>query len=232
MVLPHEYATDYQTLLDTKEPPAKELFYSQLKEATITDGQYQNFLKVWNKLNITSLLQLYQIYNICDTILYGDSVSFFFEKLFQLTHLYPSKYLTLSSLAVDSLLFNGRHPRYKNRRLFLPFMDSESYELVANSMLNGGFSASMALFANFNAGFIGSFANPPPGNAEDGEEGGREKRVHETVQDMWSEPPLITEANYLDYNSLYPGLSIFYLPVCPSVRLIQPGSQKNQKHSV
>ena len=67
--------------------------------------------------------------------MYADAVTFLFEKLFQLTQIYPSHCQTLASLAMKSLLFNGKMPGSSGKKLFLPFLDSSTYHLIAGKLI-------------------------------------------------------------------------------------------------
>ena len=50
------------------------------------------------------------------------------------------------------MLYNSRDPYNRRRRIFLPYLDEQTYDLISNSQLTGGFSANHAVFSNFNYG--------------------------------------------------------------------------------
>ena len=94
-------------------------------------------------MNIQNMLHVFKLYNLADILLYADAFIYFFEKIFQLTNLYPSRYLTLASLSMGSLLYNGR---VKGKRLFFPYYEEDVYSLISDHCLNGGFSTSSCLY--------------------------------------------------------------------------------------
>ena len=66
--------------------------------------------------------------------MYADSIAALFQKLFELTQIYPSHCQTLASLAIKSMLFNARMPGKENQRIFLPFLDPPTYELCSGTL--------------------------------------------------------------------------------------------------
>ena len=136
--MPFEACTDLQTMLNVTTPPPKEAFKSKLRCTDgISNADHEVFVKMWQTLGCTNLVDIMRFYGIGDVTMYSDSLSYFLEKQFKLTHLYPSHFLTISSLAIGSLLFNARHPGRRNRRLFLPYLDAELYDLINQNQLTG-----------------------------------------------------------------------------------------------
>ena len=66
-----------------------------------------------------------------DVTMYADSIGSLFQKLFELTNIWPTHSQTLASLALRSMLFNARLPN--GRKLFLPYLDSSTYQLIAGT---------------------------------------------------------------------------------------------------
>ena len=129
---PYELCTDYDSLLHQVTPPPPAAFKSVLRGIdTISESDHQVFVEAWETLNCTNLLQMMHLYAIGDILMYSDAVTFLFNKIFCLTNLYPSHFATQASLAVQSLLLNGRLPNSPNRRLFLPFLNASTYDLIA-----------------------------------------------------------------------------------------------------
>ena len=127
-----------------------------------------------------SLKSFFQI----STLLLG----FLFEKLFNLTNLWPSHFLTLASLAVASLLYNGRSPSNKRNRLTFPFLDEQTYNIIANNCLTGGYAVNSSQYAHFNFGY-------------DVKE---EQKGYPRYEDLLE--PIMTAAYFLDFNCLYPSV--------------------------
>ena len=146
LAMPHEHVTSFAVLLSTVQVPQKSAFYSTLRCSDITNEEYDNFVQVWEKMEIQNLFQLYELYNILDTTMYADSFSFFYMKLYKLTNLWPSRFSTLASLSTSSLLLNGRLAGKPRKLLSFPFLDSSTYDLIANNQLTGGYSSSSCLF--------------------------------------------------------------------------------------
>ena len=78
LAMPHEHVTSFAVLLSTVQVPQKSAFYSTLRCSDITNEEYDNFVQVWEKMEIQNLFQLYEPYNILDTTMYADSFSFFY----------------------------------------------------------------------------------------------------------------------------------------------------------
>ena len=62
------------------------------------------------------------------------------------------------------MLYNSRDPYNRKRRIFLPYLDEQTYDLISNSQLSGGFSANHAVFSNFNYGM--KIDNEPLSNTD------------------------------------------------------------------
>lgn len=136
--MPFELCTDLETMQNITSPPPKEAFKSKLRCTDgISDEDHAIFTNMWRTLGCQSLVDIFGFYAIGDVTMYSDSMAFFLEKQYKLTHLYPSHFLTISSLAVSSLLFNARHPGNPRRRLSLPFLTEELYQLISQNQLTG-----------------------------------------------------------------------------------------------
>ena len=186
--MPYEYCTDYESLVNTTTPPPPSAFKSTLRGIEeISPAEHNTFVSMWTTLGCSNLLDLMHLYAIGDVTMYSDAVGFLFEKLFNLTNLWPSHFLTLASLAVASLLYNGRSPSNRRNRLTFPFLDEKTYNLISNNCLLGGYAVNSSQFCHFNFGY--DVIEEQKGNSR-----------YEELE------PNMTAALFLDYNCLYPSV--------------------------
>ena len=144
---PYELARSYEEMVNWTSIPLRSDFASILRGTSqATESEYLVFEKVWNQLKIKNLLEYFLTYNIADVTLFSDSFVYLIDKLYKLTGIFAIHYLSISSFAVASLLFNSRMPSDRRKRIFLPFLDERHYDLIANNQLTGGFSQNSAVF--------------------------------------------------------------------------------------
>ena len=190
MTMPHEYSEDFNRLSRTKlsDLSDKKLFASVLKGTEeITDEQMNIFQSNWRILKCNTLLDLYKYYNAVDCTALCDGLKFYFEKVYLITNLYLSHYVTLASAALSSMTLNVKDPKQKHRTIFLPFLTEEIFDKYEMSLL-GGYSVNSAHFAYWNSGYL------------DKEDPKNTKCDYHNSEDYET----VSSGLYLDWNSLYP----------------------------
>ena len=63
---PYEYMIDFKKFKE--ELPSKETFYSLLTSKTVSDKEYDHALKVWNKSEMKTMKDYYDLYLKCDVL--------------------------------------------------------------------------------------------------------------------------------------------------------------------
>ena len=63
---PYEYMTDFKKFKE--ELSSKETFYSLLTSKTVSDKEYDHALKVWNKSEMKTMKDYYDLYLKCDVL--------------------------------------------------------------------------------------------------------------------------------------------------------------------
>ena len=200
--IPYEFCTDYLSMVNQTTIPVRSSFRSILRGIEeITIEEHADFSAAWHDLGCANLLDLMLVYSVADVTMYADSVAFLFEKMYSLTNIYPSNVMTVSTLSVQSLLYNARLVGSPNRRLWLPYLSSSEYELIAgtlvipmlllyvfplsfsytitllytlpypDNMLCGGYAVNSAYYSKMNFGF------DPPAQRDDLEEGEEEDKL-------------------------------------------------------
>ena len=100
LIQPFEHIDSYKFLIETKEPPPIESFFSRLKgETKITDELKQNydvFKDTWSKFSCTSLLTLLTLYAALDVTILLDGILYYFNELWKITSIYPCYFPTLA----------------------------------------------------------------------------------------------------------------------------------------
>ena len=178
--MPFESLTTVEAMIAQTTCPPASYFKSVLKgEKGLTTEEMNDFKKVWDECNVQNLYQLFTWYNVLDTCQMADASAFFMGKLHAVCGLHPLHFLTISSLALSSMLYNCRSPENRHRQLFLPFLTQEVYEFF-EAGLCGGFSTNQAFWALFNGGY---FSLEDPDNND-----------------------LVCTGETHDYNSLYPSV--------------------------
>ena len=192
MTMPHEYTQDFSRLSQTKlsDLSDKKIFASILRGTTeATDEEMAIFKENWNVLKCDTLLDLYKYYNAVDCTALCDGLKYYFEKIFQITNLYASHFCTLASQALVSMTLNVKDPKHKHRTIFLPFLNSDCFDLYERSLV-GGYSVNSCFFSYWNNGYL------------DMEDPKNNKREFHESDDFET----VSSGSYLDYNSLYPRL--------------------------
>ena len=100
LIQPFEHIDSYKFLIETKEPPPIESFFSRLRgETKITNELQKNydvFKDTWTKFSFTSLLPLLSMYASLDVTLCLDGILYYFNKLWKITSIYPCYFPTLA----------------------------------------------------------------------------------------------------------------------------------------
>ena len=129
IVFPFERISTISSLTTITTVPPREDFASLLRaEDTISIDLYDLFCRVWQILNADNMLTMFTVYVALDTLYLGDVLAFYFERIFNVTELYPLWYRTISGLALDSALLHSKDPVKKNSLLKLPLLSSGIYE--------------------------------------------------------------------------------------------------------
>ena len=63
---PYEYMADFKKFKE--ELSSKETFYSLLTSKTVSDKEYDHALKVWNKSEMKTMKDYYDLYLKCDVL--------------------------------------------------------------------------------------------------------------------------------------------------------------------
>ena len=142
---PYELCTSWIGMESQVSPPAPEDFASLLTDSKgLTPCEHEEFVEIWRLFEIQSLAHLLRFYNIADTLLLGESVRFLFDRIHKITGIYATHVFTISSLAVYAALLNSKDPHNRRKRLFLPFLEKETYEIFSEALTGVGTQTSLA----------------------------------------------------------------------------------------
>ena len=126
---PFEKISSIDFLVSTTEILPRTEFTSLLRaETEIGIEDYNLFCRVWNILKAENLLQMFRVYLILDTAYLCDSLSYYFENIYQTTNLHPIYFRTISALALSSCLLHCVNPIKPHSMLRLPLLSKEIYE--------------------------------------------------------------------------------------------------------
>lgn len=196
----------FQRLTETKSPPPKSAFFSNLRgdniqnQCGLSDYDYNQFVKIWNELKIDSLYTMVLIYSSFDASLTLDIISFYFDYLYKLCNIYPSYYGTCAGYAINSALFNSRSPDNHRLKLEIPYL-TEEFDRIFSKGLRGGFCISNSNYTQFSNLKLTKHPNDPPDN-------------HVRI------------CSLIDVNSLYPSSISSYCPYDNFI-LLTPFQNKN-----
>lgn len=100
-VYPYEYLTDFNKVFE-KELPAKEEFYSNLKEAHISDSDYMKAHEVWKEFDCNTIGSYTKLYCLSDVHLLADVWENFCNETSKHLYIHPEAgYISLPSYAFD-----------------------------------------------------------------------------------------------------------------------------------
>lgn len=101
---PYEYCTSLKKMIETRNFPDIESFYSSLSEETISKENYEFAKKVWKKFNCKNLSEYAELYCKIDTLLLAEVFQQFRKDMFNFSGLDPAHYISLPSYSFDSML--------------------------------------------------------------------------------------------------------------------------------
>ena len=102
-VYPYEYVHCMKTFDETSLPP-KEAFYSKLTGEGIRDEDYQHAQTVWKEINIESMKNYHNLYNLSDVLSLADIFENFRNICTNHYGLDPAWYCSAPGLAWDAAL--------------------------------------------------------------------------------------------------------------------------------
>ena len=97
-VYPYEYMDSWKRFKE-ESLPDKESFYGELNNEHITDEDYANAQKVWDKFKIKNLGQYHDLYVQSDTVLLADVFENVRDKCVEIYELDPAHFLSTPGLA-------------------------------------------------------------------------------------------------------------------------------------
>ena len=97
-VYPYEYMDSWKRFKE-QSLPDKESFYGELNNEHITDEDYANAQKVWDKFKIKNLGQYHDLYVQSDTVLLADVFENVRDKCVEIYELDPAHFLSTPGLA-------------------------------------------------------------------------------------------------------------------------------------
>ena len=152
MKFPFQLCTSIESLKQWASVPPKQFFHDKLSNRThITEEDeenYQSFCFIWNKLKFQNLLQCCWVYSLSDSCFLMDTLRYHYTRMWEISGLFPTFYVTAASLSTASFLLKTRDPRRPKRRILLEFVPEES-DAVFRSDLTGGFVSNHAYFRFF-----------------------------------------------------------------------------------
>ena len=207
--MPFETLTSVEAMIAKTTCPEATEFSSVLygKEG-LSEQEMTDFRYVWDTCNVRNLHQLFTWYNVLDTCQMCDAAAFFFDKLHATTSLFPTHYLTCSSLAMASMLYNSVSPDHSRQKLFLPYLPSDVYEFYERN-LSGGYSTNQGFWSTFNNGYFvpprqkSNDKNNDEDEKED-EDKDKDKDKDKSKDNEDNDNDLCSEGQFHDFNSLYP----------------------------
>ena len=152
MKFPFRLCTSIESLKQWTSVPPKEFFLDKLSNrthATAEDEEnYQSFCFIWGKLQFQNLLQCCWVYSLGDSCFLVDTLRYHYTRMWEISGLFPTFYVTAASLSTASFLLNTRDPRRPKRRILLEFVP-EDCDAVFRADLTGGFVSNHAYFRFF-----------------------------------------------------------------------------------
>ena len=130
-VYPYTYINNYDKFKE-KCLPAKEYFFNDLTEKSVTDEDYLHAQKVWDAFSLTSLGEFHDIYLAYDVLLLADVFELFRKLSLDYYGLDSANYISLPSFSWDSLL--------KKTKIELELITDIDQYLFIESGIRGGIS--------------------------------------------------------------------------------------------
>jgi len=150
-VFPYEYMDTIEKL-DEPHLPAKELFFNKLKQAEITDPDYEHAQKIWTEFNCKNMRDYMNLYLKTDVLILCDIFENF--RLFSLQHYFldPAHFVSAPQLSWEAML------RFTGCSLEL-ISDPSMFEMIDRG-LRGGVSMIVHRYAKANNPEMGATFNP------------------------------------------------------------------------
>ena len=102
---PYEDMDNWETFDETTIPP-KEAFYSNLNEEGISDAEYAHAQKVQEVFRVKNRGKYYDLYVLCDTLLFADVFENFRDKCIEIYGLDPTYFVSAPGFAWEACLKN------------------------------------------------------------------------------------------------------------------------------
>ena len=129
-VMPYEYASSIDKLIQTKGIPPRASFYSTLTDTSVSEQNYQFAKNFYDEFECSNLLEYCMLYCECDTLLLSDVFLRTRKLLFEKFQLDACKYLSLPSFSYDVML--------RMSRVSLdPLPDTDTYDFFRSSIRGG-----------------------------------------------------------------------------------------------
>lgn len=100
---PYEYCSSLKKMRESQFPPIEE-FFSNLKNAGISQEDYEHAEEVYNLFECSSMLEYCELYCTTDTALLAELVMRFRKEIFEKFNLEVAHYISLPQLAYDAML--------------------------------------------------------------------------------------------------------------------------------
>ena len=144
-VYPYEYMDTWDRFTEPKLPP-KEVFYSKLSDAHISDEDYAHAQKVWETFGCKTLCDYSDLYCRTDVLLLADVFETFRRTCQKQYGLDPAQYYTSPGLSWDALL--------KKTGVELELLTDYDQHLFIEKGLRGGISMASKRHARANNSLV------------------------------------------------------------------------------
>ena len=146
-VYPYDYI-DSVDRLNEKTLPAKEAFYSKLRDKDISDKKYEHAQTVWKEFRCSSLREYHNLHNISDVLLLADVFENFRNVCMTHYKLDPAWYYTAPGLAWNAAL--------KLTNIQLELLSEYDMVLMIKHGIRGGISTISNRYAKANNKYMGA----------------------------------------------------------------------------
>ena len=138
---PYEDMDNWETFDETTIPP-KEAFYSNLNEEGISDAEYAHAQKVQEVFRVKNRGKYYDLYVLCDTLLFADVFENFRDKCIEIDELDPAQFLSPPELAWQACL--------KKTEVKLELLTDHDVLLMVGNGIRGGICQATHRYAKAN----------------------------------------------------------------------------------
>ena len=150
---PYEYISDF-TRFDETELPAKEYFFSALKNKGIDDAEYERTKKIWEVFGLQTLGDMHNLYVLTDSALAADCLLGMREMIKKNFEFDVCNFISLPSLAFDIALL-------LSKTTFEFIRDIDTW-LFFESMVRGGLSLAVTKKVEANNKYLKDFDETKP----------------------------------------------------------------------